>query len=50
MDVDDFDDDNDANLEDGDEPLTDDDFEEGGSWWMKEMMLGVMMGMVMLRM
>ena len=31
VDVDDFDDDNDANLEDGDEPLTDDDFEEGGS-------------------
>ena len=31
VDVDDFDDNNDVDLEDGDEALTDDEFEEGGN-------------------
>ena len=31
VDVDDFDDDNDVDLEDGDEALADDEFEEGGN-------------------
>ena len=46
VDVDDFDDDNDVDLEDGDEALADDEFEESGNLVDEGNDAGVMMGMV----